>query len=281
MTRFVPLYAALLLSVPAAAQNQVQSSGSQTADEPTPGVIDSQTAPEDYDVARKKVVECEGEKFVFSWGAGARPTKVTLCSKQGATPDEVIRMLDDAATKLEQAEGIAEDRRVAIVQQIRAKISELQGATAAAAAPPAEPTSAVAQLPTPASRPAVPPAVAPATSNIAAVATTPVFATKPRLSFECYTPGDFGTGGPCATLGRDTRLTVKAGEVLAGATALRFVRNGQSRAELEIAQMRKGQSVRLTLPRAVCTGVVKAETEIHIVRGGRVVDSIGPYLLRC
>lgn len=276
MTRLAIMCAALLLSVPAAAQDQLQLPG----DAPLPDLIDPQAAPGDFDLARKKVVECEGEKFVFSWGAGARPTKVTLCSKEGATPDEVIQMLDDAATKVEQTEGIAEDRRVAIVQQIRAKISELQGAATAAAAPPPEPRSAVAQLPAKAPTPAVPPTVVPV-ANSPAMATTPGLATKPNLSVECHTPGEFGTGGPCTTLGRDTRLTITAGEAIAGATALRFVRSGQSRAELKLAQMRKGQSVRLTLPRAVCTGVVKADTEIQVVRAGRVVDSMGPYLLRC
>lgn len=285
MTRFVPLCVALLLAVPAAAQDQVERPGSEAADEPITDLIDPQIAPQDFEVVRKKVVECEGEKFVFAWGAGARPTKVTLCSNPGAPPDEVVQMLDDAATKLEQTESIPEDRRVAIVQQIRSKIAELKGASAAASAPVAAPapesTSVAARPPATAPGLAVPPTVAPATSSNAAMATTPVLATRPRLSFECYTPGQIGRGGPCTILGRDTRLTVKAGEALAGATALRFVRNGQSRAELALAQMRKGQSVRLTLPRAVCAGVSEAETEIQVVRGGRVVDSIGPYLLRC
>lgn len=281
MTRLAIMCATLLLAVPAAAQDQVQLPGSQAGDSPLPDLIVPEAAPRDFDLARKKVVECEGEKFVFAWGAGARPTKVTLCSKEDATPDEVVQMLDDAATKLEQTESIPEDRRVAIVQQIRAKISELKGVSAAAAAPVAAGPAAVAQLPaTTIARAPVPRTVAPRPSTIG-VAATPVLASTPRLSFECYTPGEIGSGGPCTTLGRDTRLTVKAGEALAGATALRFVRNGQSRAELALAQMRKGQVVRLTLPREVCRGVSEAETEIQVVRGGRVVDSIGPYLLRC
>jgi hypothetical protein len=281
MTRFATLCAALLLAGPAAAQDQVQPADPRAADEPMPSLIDSRAAPEDFEIARKKVVECEGEKFVFAWGAGARPTKVTLCSKEGATPDEVVAMLDDAATKLEQTEAMAEDRRIAIVQQIRAKISALQGESAAAADPAAAPPADVAQVPVAPRPPGVQPTVAPRASNTAAAATRPVLATKPDLAIECYAPGAAGRGGPCVMLERDTRLTVTARERLAGGTSLRFLRKGKHRAETALPQLRKGQAVQLTLPRAVCAGVLNTVADIQIVRGGQVVESIGPYRLRC
>lgn len=288
MTRYVPLCAALLLAVPAAAQETIQPAdplAPVAAAEPAPSLLDAQGDPQDFDVARKKVVDCEGEKFVFAWGAGAKPTKVTLCSKKDATTDELVQMLDDAAAKLENS-SMAEDRRVAIVQQIRSKISELKAGKAAAAVaevPSKVPQAALAlPAPVPAPEPVARPTMAPVFTRTPVAAAKPsLLAAKPRLTFECYTPGDIGSGGPCTTLGRDTRLTVKAGEPLAGGTTLRFRRNGRTRAELALNQMRKGQSVRLVVPRQVCSGVVEAEVEIQVARGGSTVDTRGPYLLRC
>lgn len=87
----------------------------------------------------KKVAACEGEKFVFAWGAGAKPTRITLCSDKGATPAEVVTMLRSAAAKIQQLTSIAEDRRVALVQQIEAKAAEIEKAEAAAVEDRAEP----------------------------------------------------------------------------------------------------------------------------------------------
>lgn len=282
MIRNATLCAALLIAFPAPAQDLVPPTEASK-----PAVIGSGANPEDFDLARKKVVECEGEKFLFSWGAGARPTKVTLCSKKDPTPDDLVKMLDDAATKLEGTVSIAEDRRIAIVQQIRAKIAEIRSTSAAASAP-----AAVAEAP-----PDVPQAATVIRSPVAApspysavpvlaprpvtVAARPQLAAKPRLTFECYTPGDIGSGGPCTTIDRDTRLTVKAGELLAAGTALRFRRYGETRAEVALNQMRKGQSVRLVVPQKVCGGVVEAEIEIQVTQGGNTVDTRGPFLLRC
>jgi hypothetical protein len=75
---------------------------------------------------KEKVLDCAGEKFVFAWGAGAHPTKVTLCGEKGATTDQLVRMIGDAADKIEATTGIPEDRRKALVHQMHSKIDELQ-----------------------------------------------------------------------------------------------------------------------------------------------------------
>jgi hypothetical protein len=282
MIRNATLCTALLVAFPAPAQD------SPPPDDATqPAVIGSGTNPEDFDLARKKVVECEGEKFLFSWGAGSRPTKVTLCSKKDATPEDLVKMLDDAATKLEGTVSIAEDRRIAIVQQIRAKIAEIKSA-AAVASPPAAAVQAPPDLPRAAAVNPAPVAAPPPYSAVPVLAPKPVtvaarpqLPAKPRLTFECYTPGDIGSGGPCTIIGRDTRLTIKADEPLAEGTALRFRRYGETRAEIALNSMRKGQSVRLVMPQKVCRGVVEAEVEIQVTRSGNTIDSRGPFLLRC
>jgi len=122
----------------------------------------------------------------------------------------------------------------------------------------------------------VPPATAGSTAS-----SSVLLLPKPKLAFECYTPGDIGIGGPCVALNRDTRLTVKAGEPIPAATSLRFTRNRDFKAEIAIGPMRKGQSRRLMVPREVCGGVVETEIEVQVSRGNHVVDTRGPYLMRC
>ena len=111
MTAFALLSIALLSGTAEAAQEQASSPPPQSRA---------------VDLAKEKVRECAGEKFVFAWGAGAHPTKVTLCSDRDASTEQVIRMIGDAADKIEAAPGIPEDRRTALVQQMRAKIAELE-----------------------------------------------------------------------------------------------------------------------------------------------------------
>lgn len=272
MTRFFILPLALFLAAPALAQ-----------DEPSTTLIDAPSVlgepkPDDAaaEVARN-ITRCEGQSFVFAWGAGANPTKVTLCSDKGASHEQVVRMLDDAATKLEQTTSLPDDRRIALVQQVRGKIAELEKAQAMKAAQVPEPaiSSPLAATVPPMPRPlaSLPRTVTPASS--------PLLLPKPRLGFECYTPGDIGVGGPCVTMNRDTRLTIKAGELIQPATSLRFLRSRELRAEIQIGPMRKGQSKRIVVPRDVCGGVVTTEIEIQVARGTHVVDTRGPYLMRC
>lgn len=271
MTRFVLASMALLLAVPAVAQDQ-QPVADPLAPVPAPNVL------KEPDVARKAVA-CDGQKFVFAWGAGSSPTKVTLCSDKGASHEEVVRMLEDAAAKLERTKGIPEERRVILVQQIRAKITELEKVRAANAPLPQTDPVQTATIPGVSPLKPLPRATAstPATSGAASALLLP----RPKLTFDCYTPGDIGIGGPCIALNRDTRLTVKAGEVIPAATSLRFTRRGEFRTEVQLGPMRKGQSRRLIIPREVCGGVVETEIQIQVARGGHPVDTRGPYLMRC
>lgn len=270
MTRFAIFPLALFLAAPAIAQDQ-----------PTP-LIDAPPAlgetrsEESAAEAARKVSQCDGERFVFAWGAGASPTKVTLCSDKGASHEQIVRMLEDAATKLERTTGLAEDRRTALVQQIRGKIAELEKAekTKIAAAPEPSVSSPLASNVPPLPRPK---SGAPAATPVSSALLLP----KPRLAFECYTPGEIGIGGPCVVFTRETRLTVRAGELIQPATSLRFIRNRDFRAEVQIGPMRKGQAKRVAVPREVCGGVVEAEVEIAVARGSHVVDTRGPYLMRC
>ena len=256
-----------------------------------PAAAVSPSGASEFDLARKKVADCEGERFVFAWGAGAKPTKVTLCSDKGASVDKIVAMLEDAANKLERTASIPEDRRVALVQQIRAKAKEVRARPVEAAAPPlvqvappafgqAAPPRAEGSVSAPVEISALPPLPRPAKQAPVPMATRPLVA-PPRLGFECITPGEFGAGGPCVTLSRDTVLIVESRDALPDPVALRFFRDGPTRAEVPLGAMRKGQARRMRIPGQVCSGVSTGEVAIRIVRAGQVVNSAGPYLLRC
>jgi hypothetical protein len=288
MTRYALISALFLLAAPAFAQDE-QPSGA-TAPPPAPVTETAQPAedPSGLAQARQKVANCEGERFVFAWGAGANPTKVTLCSEKGATPEQVAAMLEEAAAKIEKTASIPEDRRIALVQQIRARAVEVRRtadasasqATAATAATVANPPpTAAARLPA-AEISALPPLPAPVRQQPVASAARPLLPPA-RIDFECITPGELGAGGPCVTLNRDTILIVQSRDAVPEPLALRFVRDGQVRGEVAVGAMRKGQARRLGLPRQVCSGVSTAEVRIRVVRAGQDVKTAGPYLLRC
>jgi hypothetical protein len=237
--------------------------------------------------AAKKIAACEGEKFEFSAG-DPRPTKITLCSDKGATTADLVRMFESAAAKIEQLDKLPQDRRAALVAQLKARIVEVRSRDAFITPLPKTvlpreigPKPEYAQLP-PLPLP-VPTAVAAKPSAAPAV-----ILSKPRLTLNCTTPGEIGEGGPCIAFAKDTSLTIRADETLPAGTSLRFLRRGDIRAEIALAQMRKGQSRRVRLPMELCAGVTGSNIEIQVVRSaagssslGQVVDRRGPYQLRC
>jgi hypothetical protein len=271
MARYLMLSAALLIGAPASAQDPLAPIA------PEPGVLEA--APP---VRGQNVQECEGERFVFAWGVGARPTRVTLCSEKGATTEEIITMLQDAAGKIDDS-SLPEDRRTAIALQIRGKIAELQGKSASVLQAPARTsTPSVAPVAPPVrTAPPAPPAPVAQPQPPAASTATVAALSKPQLQLRCYDRGETGPGSPCKMLEGETRLAVTAVEALPAGTSLRFVRRGRDRAEVKLGAMAKGQSTTLALPSALCRGILQTQFEILIVRAGQVVDKAGPFRLRC
>ena len=247
--------------------------------------------------AAQKIAACEGQKFEFKAG-DERPTKITLCSEKGAGKDALVRMFESAAARIQQLDKLPADRKASLVAQLKAKIIEFQAGNAVAGPLPATkplaeitPMPEYAQLP-PLPSPAPPPVFAnpspPPTPVIASSTLAAAVLTKPRLTFECSTPGELSEGGPCVGFSKDTLLTVRADESLPEGTSLRYLRRGDVRAEVALAQMRKGQSRRLKLPAELCAGVTGSSIEIQVMRRGagtasigQMVDTRGPYQLRC
>lgn len=251
------------------------------------GVAAAQGQPAAAADAAQKIAACEGQKFEFKAG-DERPTKITLCSDKGAGKDALVKMFESAAARIQQLEKLPAERKASLVAQLKAKIIEVQTGNAIAGPSPA--ARSVPEITPMPEYGQLPPLPSPVRAPVAAqpLPAPAIVLTKPRLTFECSTPGEIAEGGPCIAFARDTLLTVRADERVPAGTSLRFLRRGDLRAELALAQMRKGQSRRFKLPPEVCAGVTGSNIEIQVFRrgvgsagAGQMVDSRGPYQLRC
>ena len=229
---------------------------------------------------------CSARKFETTVDAivdgKLRSSKVKLCGKEGQTDADWANTLKDAAKKVESNATMAPATKDQIITAFNAEIARTEApnhvanATPGVTAPPsaspeAKPLQSISAV-------AIqPPLQAPAT-----------VARKPRLTIRCSTPGERGAASACISLERDTLLTITADEELTGGASLRFLRRGEARGEIAVAQMRQGQSLRSKLPPQLCSGVVSSKVEIQIL--GRVLsgtgsaqalETLGPYSLRC
>jgi flagellar hook-basal body complex protein FliE len=267
---------------------------------------------------QKLLQNCDAHKFEtmieikVEGQAQPKHSRVKLCGTEGQSDSDWVRTLKDAVAKTEANLQMPKAVRDQIVTALNSEITRLNGAPAgtlagllpmpraSASAPPLQGYSALPALPPPreaapksplrdyAALPPMPTApTAPTRVLIGSLAAPLPALPKPRMQFVCYTPGETGDV-PCTGFTRDTMLTVRADEDVPGGTSLRFVRDGDARADVELAQLRKGKTQRLTLPPQVCSHVVGGTLEIRVVRSvpaagpsGQEVGKDGPYDLRC
>ena len=236
-------------------------------------------------------------------------SKVKLCGKEGQSDAEWIGTLKDAVAKLGVNQDMPADERNQIITALNSEIArlEIHGASTIAAPtaskttlldgisplpplpqpgraeasvpptremPPAVPRRDYAELPP---LPTAP--VAPTHVLVGGVGVSMPLLPRPKMSFSCYSPG--GAEGPCTGFNRYTLVTVHAGEDLPADTSLRFVRDGDPRADVQLAQVRKGRSMRFAIPVDVCRHAVGGKLELRIVRAGQEVGTDGPYDLEC
>jgi hypothetical protein len=236
-------------------------------------------------------------------------SKVKMCGKDGQSDADWIVTLKDAIAKLDANKEMDPAVRAQIVTAVNAEIARIQAEaprhTALANDPgfgkeaPSISSEYSSLPPLPAAPPPPPKVLGPAVSSAVPPATRPIrtpvttapaastsvamlpSGPAPKLSFTCFSPGDLGGDAPCTGFDRETTLTVHAqGEVPAG-VRLRFLRNGDRRAEVDLAQLHRGKSLRIALPSAVCAGVGDGSLQLQVVQNGAEVKSDGPYSLRC
>jgi hypothetical protein len=225
--------------------------------------------------ALKLVTDCDARKFETTVereeNGEKQSSKVKLCGKHGQTDAEWIATLKDAASKIEANPKMPQNVKDQLSGALEAEIAKLESA---AAAPPA----AVVAVEPPAPVPA--PAPAPAAVATKAPTLAPMLK-KPKLTIRCLAPGENGTGSSCSNLDRATRLSILTDADLSSGTSLKFLRRGDERARLALAPMRQGETYRSKLPPELCAGVASTKVEIQVLGSGQVVDTLGPYSLRC
>ena len=238
---------------------------------------------------------CDAHKFetmidVPTDDGGVKQSRLKLCGNQGQSDADWLRTLKDAVAKTQANLQMPAAMRAQIVKAVSAEIARLELRTAApktAALPP--PRAVVKGVPSDdfAALPPLPDTPPPVVHVLAGASAALPLLPRPRLSFECFTPGEGGEG-PCTGFTRDTLLTVRADEDLPAGTSIRFVRNGREPSDGGLAQLKRGRSMRFALPDDVCRGYTNGSVEIRIVRAlpaagpaGQEVDQEGPYTLRC
>lgn len=266
--------------------------------------------PASKPAAEEKLIQsCDAHKFEtvvdVTIDGQSKKSKVRLCGVEGQSNADWIGTLKDAIRKLEANKEMPAAQRDQIVSAIRAEIGRLsivgtpvpppkREATEqaqpplsrdyAALPPMPPPVAAPPSIPPPPATPVQPSATEPALPPPAVAVPVPAPApvvVLPTLKFACYTPGDIGGEGPCAEFEHETLLTVQAkGNIPVGA-ALRFIRNGENRAEVDLAPLSNGGSMRVALPREVCSGFGAGRLELQVVVNGSPARSEGPFPLRC
>lgn len=259
--------------------------------------------------AQKLVQDCSAHRFetTISVTRDGAPhqSKVKMCGTPGQTDAEWVNTLKDAIAKVAANPTMPPSAKQQIIDAVNLEIVRLRAGAAPAATPvpalvnapplPAPRTTPAAAAPQYSALPPFPPPMVaqtpPATAlgGAAVVAAAPFVPPlpRPRLSLSCYSAGDIAVDGPCFAFDRHTLITVRAGEPLKD-TLLRFVRDGDERADYPLPPLARGKSTRFALPREVCAHVAGGQLTIRIVRGpagkphlAQVVGTEGPYNLTC
>ncbi len=281
----------------------------------TPQPADTPVKPPEE--VQKLLEDCSAHRFettIKGMSKGKpRESKVKMCGTAGQTDAQWIETLKDAIAKVAANPAMAPSAKEQIITAVNAEIVRL-GATPPASAPAlinapglakSSPMPAPRRAPTvaapqysalPALPPPLPAKPAPSSGGtgagpggaapIAPASYVPPLP-RPRLKLTCFSDGDLAPNGPCFKFDRGTRITVRAGEPLKD-TLLRFVRDGEDRADYPLPPLTRGRSASFTLPREVCARAVGGRLSIQIVRGpagkphlAQVVATEGPYNLTC
>ena len=221
--------------------------------------------------ALKLVVDCDARKFEtiveHEEDGEKKGSKVKLCGKKGQTDAEWAATLSDAAKKIEDRGDMPQGAKDQLIGALKAEIAKI-GASGSNTAPAA-------------SASAPPPAVSLAAKPEVTEPTPPTITRKPRLTIKCLAPGEKGGGSNCSVIQRNTRLAILADGDLGPGSSLRFLRRGDERGQLAIAPMRQGQVTQSRLPSELCAGVASSKVEIQVMGSNQVVDTLGPFTLRC
>ncbi len=258
---------------------------------------DNYAAPAPADPLKSLADSCPGHKFetIVNTGPG-RTSRVKICGEQGQSEAEWLVTLRDSVRKTEADTDMAPSVRTQIVTALKSEIAKVEtsqpgrpsgviddGAAFALNLPPEkiaprEPVPEYSTLPPlPAPKRSVPVRLANGTILPASKPAAPVV--KPNLAIRCAIPHE--SFAACTRLERESQLLVSAGADLPPGTSLRFMRGGDDRGELEVGQLKAGETKREKLPGRVCSGVLRGKVHVQVLNKGQVAETLGPWALYC
>jgi len=240
---------------------------------------------------------CEQHRFetvIHLTGPDGQPkeSKVRMCGTPGESAADWVRTLKDAVKKTSENPQMPQAAREQIIAAVNAEIDRLSLPSlqlpAGTDIGKLSKSTAKSTPDVPLSRDygSLPPL--PTASNVApphVLGPGAVMTPAPRLTLRCALVGDENRPGECDSIDKDTILVLRADEAFPGGVAMRFVRHGDQRAELDLPAMKQGDKTNLHLPPAVCTGVVRSKIEIQALGAnapsGSTAGTIGEYDLHC
>ena len=246
--------------------------------------------------AKPPAQDCAAHSFettIQLTGPDGKPhsSKVKMCGTSGQTDADWIRTLQDAVKKTAlsaQMPTVAKDQIIAAVNAEIERLSQsalaLPGGTDIAKLTKPKPTTNDVPLSRDfGSLPPLPAPSAVAPPNV--LGAGGIGGPAPRLTLRCALAGDEDRPTDCDTIDKNTILVVRADEAFPRGIAMRFVRSGQQRGEVDLRAMAVGQSANFRIPPDVCRGVVRSRIEIQALGAnspsGVTAGTIGEYDLRC
>jgi hypothetical protein len=261
------------------------------------GAVPKKTANPSDVAAVAKTLDCASHRFeatihVTGQGGKAQDKTVRMCGTKGESDAEWLATLKDAVKKTAGNPQMPEATKEQIVAAVNAEIGRLsspawnlpQGTDIAKLSKSARTTAPDAPL----SRDyaALPPL--PTASSVApphVLGPSGALAQAAHVTVRCALIGDEDRPEACDSIDKDTVLVVRADEAYPKGLAMRFMRDGDQRAEVSLPAMASGQTAKLRLPPAVCSRVVRSKIEIQAVGAnapaGTMAGTIGEYDLRC
>ena len=254
-------------------------------------------APREQAAANALPQDCEAHSFettIQLTGPDGKPhqSKVHMCGTKGQSDADWVKTLQDAVKKTALSPQMPPAAKEQIIAAVNAEITRLSAPTLNLPA-----GTDIAKLP---KTNWTPSEDAPLSRDYGSLGALPTATSVepphvlgpggmvgpvPRLTLRCALAGDEDRPAQCDSIDRDTVMVLRADDAYPRGVELRFVRHGDSRAELSLPALKQGQTTNVRLPPAVCAGVVRSKVEIQALGAnspsGTAAGTIGEYDLRC
>lgn len=258
----------------------------------TGGGLAQTTAPGPAKLAAQDCNAHSFETTIQLTGPDGKPhsSRVKMCGTVGQRDADWIRTLQDAVKKTSLSPQMPAAAKEQIIAAVNAEIERLSQSALALPggtdiAKLTKPKPMTNEAPLARDFGALPPLPTTTVAPPNVLGAGGIGGPAPRLTLRCALAGDEDRPSDCDTIDKDTILVVRADEAFPRGLAMRFVRSGEQRGEIDLRALSAGQTANFRLPPDVCRGVVRSRVEIQALGAnapsGAAAGTIGEYDLRC